>query len=1131
MIQKDCTPETGLRKSVLRAFFCRYYVKFFARCKSRLFLILPILLAGVGFGDFSPCLSAAERWRDFYSALLERGYEDTAIDYLESFRGRGDCPDDMAMELDFLVGKALLARARTGSASERDVFLKQSRELLTRFLAEHPDHPQAFDASAQLAMISIREGERELAKMKDDMSDVEKMKYREAARTTFDSARGALDKALELARTRVKEIQADPEKAKSEEAMAIYGEYLNLLLDSTELIAQTAETYPENSSSWTEGLTAAKEKFNEIYQKYQMYPGGYRARFEEAKIANRLGDADSAVEILNEISALPNQRALYVLKTEALELFGQITLRAKKPERLIELIRNFNGWKNVNVLPPNYYLSTEGLQIHLHIGQAALALYELRENDRKTFNAAGKAVFADGGDSSAKLMARLDKVAFEAFDFVYQQKSPLSLEAENFLKNPLFSEQTAKATSDKPVDFVEAQQRVNRSWADFVQANLAAAEALSADAQVDASKRKKEAQNQTEQNFRWAFALATRKTDPEALDALRLQWATLKLLADQNEDAEILTDFLLYRRPGFDGATKAAEIGLKAIRNLHRQARKRGAGADEMAQIDEQIARKTDYIIKRWGENMTGNMLPVVQEAVMVRMETAIAGGDREKARSFLDRIPNDSPQRAVADIQLGQTLWADYLEQSADRENPADPAKLAEELASANASLEQGLSKRLSATNGGASDDMTSVYAALSLAQIAMTEGRPADALKWLSHPNIGPMTIAEKQALRLAREDAAATDNASETDSAEGAADTGAADTETADSGMSDSFQLTALTLALRTLVALGDFERAEATMGKLETFVAKGQGSQQRLTGVYLQLGKQLEDQIRALRRAAAEDPAKAEELTSVSEGFENFLERISQRKEGNTYLTLRWVGDTFYSMGTGLVSDGTESEADGQKAKKYFERAGRTYHGILKRIDSEPEWAPNEGAKTLVTIRLAECLAQVGRYPQAMKFLVPLLTANENSLDLQFTAAELYESWGKLDKTYFVRAIQGGEPKENGKNLVWGWNRIITLLSRNIDKGDLYMTRFYDAVLSKMECRRLWIATLTTPADIKKQATGGVNELIRLRKVQPDLGGAETFKKLEEYLRNFQTAAGENPTGFGAAEPEVNEPSQK
>lgn len=1123
MIQKDCTPEINLRRFNIRAFFCRCSVGFFWSCQGGLCWSLPLILfAGILLsGGFSARLSAAERWRDFYAALLERGYEDTAVDYLESFRGRANCPAELATELDFLIGKALLARARTGSASERDMFLKQSHELLTRFLSENPDHPQAFDASAQLAMISIRQGERELAQMKDGMSDVEKMKYREAARKTFDSARGALDKALELARARVKEIQADKEKAKSDEALAIYGEYLNLLLDSTELIAQTAETYPENSSSWTGGLTEAKEKFNEIYLKYQMYPGGYRARFEEAKIDDRIGDADAAVDILNEILTLPNQRALSILKTEALELFGRIALRDKKPERLIELIRNFNGWKNVNVLAPNYYLSTEGLRIHLHVGQAALALYELRENDRKTFNAAGKAVFADGGDSSAKLMARLDKVAFEAFDFVYQQKSPLSLEAEKFLNSPLFSEQTAKASSDKPVDFVEAQQRVNRSWADFVQANLAAAEALSAGALADASRRKKEAQDQAQRNFRWAFALATRTTDSAALDALRLQWATLKLLADQNEDAEILTDFLLYRRPGFDGATKAAEIGLKAVRNLHRQARKRGADADEMARIDEQITRKTDYIIKRWGENMTGNMLPVVQEAVMVRMETAIAGGDRQKARSFLERIPNDSPQRAVADIQLGQTLWADYLEKIADRENPADPVKLAEELASANSSLEQGLSKRLSATNGGASDDMTSVYAALSLAQIAMTEGRPVDSLKWLSHPNIGPMTIAEKQALRLAREDAA---DASETDAADGAADFGAVSGDAADSGVSDSFQLTALTLALRTLVALGDFERAEATMERLETFVAKGQGSQQHLTGVYLQLGKQLEDQIRALRRAASEDPAKAEELKSVSEGFENFLERISRRKEGNTYLTLRWVGDTFYSMGSGLVSDGTESEADGQKAKKYFERAGRTYHGILKRIDAEPDWAPNKGAKTLVTIRLVECLAQVGRYPQAMQFLVPLLTENENSLDLQFTAAGLYKSWGGLDKTYFVRAIQGGEPKENGKNLVWGWNRMITLLSRNIDKSDLYKTRFYEAVLSKMECRRLWMKALTAQADIKKQATGGVNELIRLRKVQPDLGGPETFRKLEEYLRDFQSAAGETPSGFGAAVPD-------
>lgn len=1092
------------------------------RHAGRSFFFWAVLLSAGIFSAafFSPnALFAAERWRDFYAALLERGYDDTAVDYLESFRGQANCPADLAVELDALIGKAYLQRARTGTSAERDLFLKKSREMLTRFLAEHPDHPEAFEASAQLAMISIREGERELAKMKDNMSDLEKIKFRESARKTFEAARGALDKAVELARARVKEIQADKEKAKSDEANAIYGEYLNLLLDSTGLIAQMAETYPENSSSWTEGLEKAKEKFAEIYQKYQMYPGGYRARFEEAKISDRLGKSDEAVEILNEISLLPNQRPLYVLKTEAIELFGEIALRDKKPERLMEMIRNYNGWKNINQLPPNYYLSGEGLRIHLLTGQAALALFELRGNDRKAFNAAGKTVFADSTDSSVKMMAHLDKVAYEAFDFVYQQKSPLSLEAEKFLKSPLFSGQRGKAAAEKPADFADAQQRLNRSWTDFVQANLAAAEALTADAAAESSKHKKAAQEETERNFRWAFALATRKTDPAALDALRLQWATLKLLADQNEDAEILADFLLYRRPGFDGATKAAEIGLKAMKNLHRQARRRDAGADEMARLDEQIARKTDYILKRWGENSAGNTLPVVQEAVMVRMETAIAGGDRAKAESFLQRIPEDSPQRAVADIQLGQSLWADYLERTADRENPTDAAALTQELEQAQKALGDGLTKRLEATNGGSADDMTSVYAALSLAQIAMTRNKPDESLRWLSHPNIGPMTIAEKQAARLAREDAAEEGETSE-----------ASDGASASEGepMSDSFQLTALMLALRTLVALGDFERAETTMGRLEMFVAKGQGSQQRLTSVYLQLGKQLEDQLRTLRQAAVDDPAKAEELKSVSEGFENFLERISTRKEGNTYLTLRWIGDTFYGMGTGLASGDGVSEADALKAKNYFERAGRTYYGILKRIDAEPDWVPNEGAKILVTIRLVECLEQVGRYPQAMKLLVPLLTANENNLELQFTAASLYESWGKLDKTCFVRAIQGGEPKENGKNLVWGWNRIVTLLSRNIDKSDLYKTRFYEAVLHKIDCRRLWIETLSNPDDRKKQATGGMNELIRLRKVQPDLGGPEMFRKLEEHLRNFQRIAGAAPIGFGVAEAETPTP---
>ena len=1050
----------------------------------------------------------ADPWRAFYDALLERGYYDTAIDYLELYRGKPNCPPDLADQIDYLVGKTTLGFLRTATSAERTMYINRGREILTKFLDEHPEHPSAFEASAALASICMDEGTSELAKTTDDMSDLEKLKYRNTARQSFSDAKAYLDRAVDMAKIRVKEIRSDPERKNSPEADRIYGEYLDLLLDSTRLTAREAETNPENSPNWTTGLEAAKTKFNEIYEKYQLYPGGYRARFEEAKIADKLGRTDAAIEMLDEISALPPQRPLFSLQTEALLLSGQIALRDKKPVRLMGLIQQFNQWKNVQKYPPVYYDSTEGLQIHLCAGQAALELFRLRQTDRKAFNAAGKEAFTDRSDPAVKLMSILDNFAYEQFDFVYQQRSSLSLEAEKFLQDPAFAERQQKTNSEKPLNFEAAAKLVNRLWTDFVQANLEAADAYGDEAVLAAEERKKTSADSAERGFRWAFEMAGRGADGKTLDDLRLQWATLKLLLSRFEEAQILADYLLYRRPAYPSVTKAAEVSLHAARNLYQQAKKDGVDAETLAMLEQQVQDKTDYIIKRWGEGLSGVLLPIVQEAVLVRMQTAIASGNIAAAKDFLGKIPDDSPQKSEAWIQLGQSLWAEYVKRLNESNGAeSDAQNSAELLASARESLEKGLLGKIEANNGVRSDDLTAVYAALSLAQIAVTDHRPDDTVQWLTHPTVGPLTLVEKH---LAADSAASGENASG-DAAP----------------LGEQFRLTALTLSLRAFVAVKDFARAEQVMCELEKFVGTDKKNEQRLTGVYLQLGKQLEDQIRQLRAAAAADPVKTAELASVSEGFENFLDRISKRSEGNTYFTLRWVADTFYSLGVGMTDEGTAvSEADAAKSKEYFEKSGRTYHAILKKFDADPASLPNENARTVTSMKLADCLRRVGRCSQAIHFILPSLQTNENNLELQFAAADIYRYWGEIDPTYYVRAIQGGEPKENAKNLIWGWNRIITLLSRNMSKSDLYRQRFYEAVLRKMECRAGWLKSLASAEDRKKQAQSAENELLRLYQVHPDLGGPAFFHKLDDFLKEFRRELGTaEPSGFRpAAEPE-------
>ena len=249
-----------------------------------------------------------------------------------------------------------------------------------------------------------------------------------------------------------------------------------------------------------------------------------------------------------------------------------------------------------------------------------------------------------------------------------------------------------------------------------------------------------------------------------------------------------------------------------------------------------------------------------------------------------------------------------------------------------------------------------------------------------------------------------------------------------------------------------------------------------------------------------------------------------------------MALRWVADTYFNFGLGLKPSRNTATvlrflpADRQNRKRangsgrsrcrrerperyrVFQKAGKTYQAILKRINAEPVWASSPNAKVATTLRMAAALRELGRYGDAIKTLIPVLETNETNLELQTEAASILQEWGKRKRSLYTRAIQGAVPKQNGRNLIWGWNRIITLLTRNINKSERFKERFYEAILNKTECRNKWLAGLDDPAARVAQARAGETELLKIHRLHPDLGGPTTKRQLEAYLKSFRETAG-------------------
>ena len=1126
-------------------------------------------------------LSAGEEWKLFYEALMNRGYYDVAVNYLESFRDNPSAPEDLVPELDRYLGETALELMRTSATkAERQLYSDQAKESLTRYLQNNADAAHAYQANGALADIYDEEARSEQDRLQKGLSETERQTIEKTVRDDYAQAFQYAQTAVAQAKSAAQVMQSSEATSHSPEAQILYANYLGLRIKEAELRMKYSQTFPEGSAERNGGIEEARQAFDALYEKYSKYPGGFKARLLEAKAALALGDTKNAAEYLDELLSLPMNKALYAIKTESILLYGQMIIDKAEPVDLFRFIDAFYDWKFANSLPPVFYITAEGLQIHLLAGQVVLKLDALKKSDKEQYANAAKTAFADKKTDALKILSKPEKQAYEWFDFVYRQKSPYSSEAERLLANPIFSGRGDPLSEEEPATFDEAVERLNRAWTNFTEASAAAGNALTAEASSKAEAQKDLTAKAVDRAFRTAFQTAGRyNAEPGQLDKLRLQRATLAFMTGRWLDAEILGDFLLYRRSGSAIAPKAAEISLLAAKSEFREAKKNGEEQPVLDELQQDVQNRAEYIVQKWGENFSGeNLLPVVREALIVQMDTAVTAGDIEKAKEFLNAVPESSVAYSDAAIQFGQSLWTAYIELlNQKNENPESVSEdvLHGLLESARGSLESGLKKKLEQTNGGRGDDLPTVNAALSLAQIDLLLDRADEAYQWLSHPNIGPLTLVERRFAGVADQvqekasgeetapaestEPAESDGAAEsegtaesdgspagTDETEQASDSEPAQeeppkAESATAGLilppsplSDPFQLSALTLGLRVLVAVQDFEHAEKVMNCLELFVNTGVGSEERLTLVYLQLGKQLQEQIQTLRQSG-----NTEGLREITRGFEGFLDRISERKQGNTYLTLRWVADTYFNFGLGLkplageqaaAEEGqtADDEQNSKAAAEYFKKAGKTYQTILKRIDAEPEWASSPNAKVATTLRMSESLRELGRFGDAVKTLIPILETNETNLELQTGAVTILQNWGKKKHALYARAIQGAVPKSNGKNLIWGWNRLIALLSRNIDKSAQFKEKFYDAVLNKMECRLQWVNGLEDQAERVKQARSGETELLKLYRLHPDLGGAVTKKKLESYLSSFREIAGvDSEEGFPQIEPQQQE----
>ncbi len=1013
----------------------------------RVFFVVAV--ASCGFlATPRPGHAEEEAWR-FLEGLRQRRYYDMALEYLERIENSPRCPEDLKEQIDYERGVTLIDASRVAGAPRQER-LNEARDALEAFLAEHPQHPLAGTANTQLANVLVERGRMKAALAERPSKSAEEKKQLIAeAREHYEAARKVFVTAEQRAYERAKALEEEARKDVRKEGARDEArrELLQARLSLALVVYEIGKTHEPSSKPFKENVAKAAEELGELSEKYGDYTAGLYARMREGEARKDLGQADKAITIFREMLTVPGESD--TARNLRNESLGLLleTYLRPKVERYDDALEHVAKWQEA--ARDAEQSSPAGLKIRFLAGKAAMA----------------KAESLEEGDANRKDYLQ---TARNHFKFVARFPGDYQRDARTLLTEDRLG---GGAEAGEPETFVDAKDQAELAWGTMVVAIGRMQDATSAEDQKKTQAEMAQARDEAFRYYRLALDLRTEEVDLAEVNLIRFRLAYLYWLSDDFYRAAVMGEFLATHYPQSLGAPQAAEIALKAYRKLFLLAPDR---PEERAFETRRMTEVGKFITTRW----TGQ--PAADDAWMVLLETAIDNRDMDTAQACLAEIDPESPRRAEAELRTGQALWAVYVQQSSRPEEERPPQEKLDQLsADARKTLEQGIARMREKVEQGGAVDYTLVYSVLSLAQIYIGAGQSEEAVKWLDDPKVGPMALV-------------AADHPATT---------------------KEAFRIETYKAALRAYVGAQQLDKAEATMDALESAVAAGgdTASAQRITEIYIVLGRELQETLKRLRQ---ED--KDEEADRVSRGFEVFLSRISNREKGNTFNSLNWVAETFYNLGAGMEPEDEQEEAP-EKAKDYYKSAAKTYLSILTRIKQSEngEFAPT-GAETNIQKRLAACLRALGDHANALKILVKILQKREQRVDVQVEAARTYQDWAKLKgkSGYYLTAIKGGH-EQGGRYLVWGWGGIARRVAYHPKFEDVYHEARYHVAL----CR---YRLAMRQSGSKREATlkDARLDVQRDYSLDPTLGGAEWFEKYDDLLKDVQRQLQQRPVGLKA-----------
>ncbi|MEM9353814.1 MAG: hypothetical protein AAGA92_12435 [Planctomycetota bacterium] len=639
----------------------------------------------------------------FVEGLRQRGWNDTALEYLDRVEEDPLAMPGFVQRIDYERAKTLaaMAQAEGGLASATDR-VEQAAAAFEAFARANPDNPLALEAQREAATVLTTRAAA-LLDGSPNGSDP-------AARALLERAEQTMRSVLEETQRRVSLLPKPTEVRLDAESRAARARLRTNLAEAQFSVARIAfdkaRTFPGDTETRQEAFDEAAAEFAALHERYPKKLIGLYGRFYQGRCLQEVRDYKGALncyaDIVNQPVGKPDFRRLvartYWRRAQCLSSTGKAD----------EAIAECNDWlDNTSSSERNL---PEWLAVAYQLAEMNLAQAELAKQGSRSDRMVSDArrllrVVADRPNQFQKLAARR-----------------------------LMSLSRSKSPTAQPKSFAEAAAMGREALERMSSASLAAklAEKNNPEAAPELAEETGRYRSQATRAMRLGLRLAGPDDDPEEVNGLRYQLAWLYWEADQPHEAAVLGEYLATRHAESKHAAAGAKIALAAYEKLYQRANRETPG--ETGFESTRIAAIAELIARRWPNSAEA------AAAQTLLVNTALAEGRVADARGLLERLP--ASKRAAAELALGSALWAEHARSGGA---PDDPA--AQDAAELLRSGYEGLSPTATPTPAQAAG-------ILYYTQSLLAAGEADTAVEVLENPNNGPLALAGRRGAGLSKQ-----------------------------------------------------------------------------------------------------------------------------------------------------------------------------------------------------------------------------------------------------------------------------------------------------------------------------------------------------------------------------------------